>query len=154
MPAAGDALLARLPERLEGVARDVLGLDARIDVVALDRRGQVVLVLAAVEGEDRARFTDALAQRAWVAARLPDWAQLAPERRIAPELGVRVLLVGGPFDPRTRAAAASLGPDGGVQLVEETAAAAAPVPPSAPEPAPTPLRSVFRTGLQPGDLAG
>jgi hypothetical protein len=141
-------LLARVPEPLELLARNVLGLDARIDAVALDRRGQLVLVLAAPPGDDLARFTDALAQRAWIAARAADWAQLAAERGIAPELGARALLVGGPFDARTRAAAASL--DGGaVELVEPAAAC-----PGPSERAPTPLRSVFRSGLRPADLAG
>jgi hypothetical protein len=141
----------------------VLGLEARIDRVARDPAGQVVLVLAAEEGRDLARFTEALAQRAWVAERLADWAQLAPERGLAPGRGARVVLVGERFDPRTRAAAASLGPEV-VRLVEAGADARAPggcarggpgpLPGGRPDPPPSPLRSVFRTGLHPGDLAG
>lgn len=107
--------LARLPEPLEVLAEDLLGLESRIDLLARDSRGQVVLVLLAEAGEDRARLTDALAQRAWCEPRVADWARLAPERGLRPDLGVRVLLLAPRFDPRTLAAAESLAP-GRVEL--------------------------------------
>lgn len=107
--------LARLPEPLEVLAEDFLGLESRIDLLARDPRGQVVLVLLAEAGADLARLTDALAQRAWSEARVADWARLAPERGLRPDLGVRVLLLAPRFDPRTLAAAESLAP-GRVEL--------------------------------------
>lgn len=107
--------LAQLPEPLEVLVEELLGLESRIDLLARDPRGQVVLVLLAEPGGDLARLTDALAQRAWSEARIGDWARLAPERGLRPDLGVRVLLLAPRFDPRTLAAAESL-PAGRVEL--------------------------------------
>ena len=56
----------------------MLGADARVDLVALDPDGRVTLVLWTTGSDDLALVALALAQRAWVEARLPDWAQLAP----------------------------------------------------------------------------
>ncbi len=46
-----------------------------------------------------------LAQRAWVADRLDDWAQLAPEAGLRPAAGVAVVLLAPQFRPAAIAAA-------------------------------------------------
>lgn len=151
--------LAALPDPLEVIAEGWRGLEARIDLLARDGRGQVVLVLVAEAGEDPARLTDALAQRAWAEPRLADWAQLAPERGLRPDLGLRVLLLAPRFDPRTLAAAGCLAP-GCVELatyrcvgeredadvlLDAAEAGRAGAAVAADDPAP---RSRFRTGLR------
>jgi hypothetical protein len=155
--------LARLDERLEVVAEDVLGLDSRIDLVARDARGGLVAVLVAEPGGDLERLADALAQSAWLEPRIADWLKFAPGLGLRPERGVRLILAAADFDPRTLAATGRLGEaapsllrlpgarsDGGRALAR----------PEAPSPttgaagaAPTgPVASVFRTGLDPQDL--
>ena len=44
--------LPKLPDPLEIVAEQILGLESRIDFVAKDQRGQVVLVFLADPGSD------------------------------------------------------------------------------------------------------
>ncbi|MAE93735.1 MAG: hypothetical protein CL910_03665 [Deltaproteobacteria bacterium] len=102
--------LLGLREPLDLLAEDVLGLGARIDWVARDPLGGVTLVRWAAAGEDLAALADLVAQRAWLAPRLPDWHQLAPERQIDPERAPSGLVLGLRFDPRTSAAAAALAP--------------------------------------------
>ena len=101
----------RLTPPLEAIAEDVLGLVSRIDLVARDPDGAVTLILVASAGTDLARLGEGIAQRVWLEPRLADWNQLAPHLGLAPERGVRLLLVAPRFDERTRAAAAALGPD-------------------------------------------
>ena len=110
-------LLRRLTGRLSQVvpgarllAQDLLGADATIDFVALEPDGRIALVLVGEEDEDLALIGMAVAQRAWVEARLRDWLQLAPSLRIRPEAGVRVVLLCPEFRPQTRLAARALGP--------------------------------------------
>lgn len=110
--------LLRLTPPLEAIAEDVLGLVSRIDLVARDPDGAVTLVLVAGAGGDLARLGEGIAQRVWLAPRLPDWNQLAPHLGLAAEHGVRVLLVAARFDERTRAAADALGP-GLVRLAQQ-----------------------------------
>lgn len=148
--------LEELPEPLEVLAWGILGESTRIDAVARDGRGGGVVLLWTEPETAPARLTEALAQRAWVAARLADWDQLAPHRGLRPELGVRIVLVGRRFDAHTRTASASLG-EGVVSLHRLGVGAAGPGddPETIPqgEGASTPrLRSVFRTGLRPSDL--
>jgi hypothetical protein len=109
--------LLRLAPPLEAIAEDVLGLVSRVDLVARDPEGAVTAVLEARSGGDLERLAEGIAQRAWLAARLADWNQLAPHLGLAVERGVRLLLVAPCFDERTRAAAAALG-EGAIQLAE------------------------------------
>ena len=85
--------LPKLADPLEIVAEQILGLESRIDFVAKDRRGQVVLVFLADRGSDLGLLADSLAQRSWMEPRVADWLKLAPQLGLRPELGVRVLLL-------------------------------------------------------------
>ena len=100
--------LPKLPDPLEIIAEQVLGLESRIDFVAKDSRGQVVLVFLADRGSDLGLLADSLAQRSWMEPRVADWVKLAPHLGLRPQLGVRVLLLASHLDPRTIAAAKSL----------------------------------------------
>ena len=160
--AISDALV-ELDPPLTPVAERVLGLDARIDLVARDDRGGVVVAVVAAAGEDLSRLTDALAQRAWLEPRLPDWLQIAPTLPIDPGRGVRALLLAPRFEPRTLAAARALG-DATMELATYRArreAAGWTVEIEAigtPETGPgeavlvAPPESLFRTGLDEADL--
>lgn len=91
------------------IAEDILGLDGRIDLIALDGRGRLVVILLGLVGEDdRALLTRLLAQRSWLAPRVGDWAQLAPELELDPGAPVRGVLMAPDFKPETRAAADAL----------------------------------------------
>ena len=148
------------------LAEDVLGADSRIDLVAADPSGQVVLVLIGDEGEDGALLTRGLAQRAWVRPRLADWLKLGPQLEIQAQAPVQVVLLCPSFSPETRAAAEDLGgealqlytcrsirhPGGAVALIERISPLPvrfANVPTGEPEPPPTPR---FRSGLSEDDL--
>ena len=150
--------LLRLTPPLETIAEDVLGVVSRIDLVARDPDGAVSVVLVAQAGEDLPRLAEGLAQRAWLAPRLPDWNQLAPPLALAAERGVRVLLVAPRFDDRARAAAEALGPDqvrlaellprGDLDVELRLLEPGPAVPPTQP-PSPSPRRETgFRTGLR------
>jgi hypothetical protein len=109
--------LPQLDPGLRLVAEDVMGLASPIDLVAIGARGEVVLLLLALEGEnDAALLTRCLAQRAWLTPRVRDWAKLAPELELSTEAPVRAILLAPAFGAETRAAAASLR-SGVVQLV-------------------------------------
>lgn len=99
------------------LARDVLGVESRIDWVGRDGEGRCVIVLIAEAGEDLGLLAHGLAQREWVSARLADWAQLAPEAGLRPDAGVGVLLVAPSFSLATRAAVRSVG-DSGMRLAQ------------------------------------
>ena len=155
--------LAALDPPLRVVAERVLGLDARIDLVARDARGGVAVVCVAEAGEDLARLADALAQRSWLEPRLRDWLQIAPDLPIDPERGVRALLLAPRFDARTLAAARALG-EATLELAvwrarrEATGWTAELETVGGPEPGPgeallvAPPESLFRTGLDEADL--
>ena len=114
-PASADELrndvkrqLGQLDPGLRVIAEDVMGLASAIDLVAVDGRGEVVILMLALEGEDDAALlTRTLAQRAWVAGRVRDWAKLAPELEIARDARVRAILLAPAFGAETRAAASS-----------------------------------------------
>jgi hypothetical protein len=154
--------LAGLEEPLVPFLSDALGVETHIDLVARDGAGGAVVVLLARGGRELERLGEALAQTAWLEARLGDWSRLAPELGLRPERGVRALLVARDFDERTRLAAAALGP-GRVRLgrlegpdhapgLRLLGPAGAPAPRQA-APAQPALRSTFRTGLRDEDLA-
>jgi hypothetical protein len=154
--------LARLGTSLELVVEDALGEeDASIDWVAAapDGRAWVVLVEPATGGASL--LEQALAQRAWVRARIPDWSQLAPRLGLRTDLVPRALLIARDFERTTRIAARELGEAGVLArwTGDERAAAleslAVPPPPRerAPLGAGRALSSVFRSGLTDADLA-
>jgi hypothetical protein len=155
--------LPKLADPLEIVAEQILGLDSRIDFVAKDQRGQVVLVFLADRGSDLALLANSLAQRSWMEPRVADWLKLAPQLGLRPELGVRVLLLASRLDPRTVAAAKSLEgptvdlgvcrpvPNGaGIEILLDVLEA----PPPASPPQAEPVASQFRTGLRAEDIGG
>jgi hypothetical protein len=153
--------LPKLADPLEIVAEQILGLESRIDFVAKDQRGQVVLVFLADRGSDLGLLADSLAQRSWMEPRVVDWLKLAPQLGLRPELGVRVLLLAPHLDPRTIAAARSV--EGleidlgicrrvrngaGIEILVGVPG----VPLRAPTPVAEPAASRFRTGLREEDL--
>ena len=155
--------LPKLPDPLEIVAEQILGLESRIDFVAKDQRGQVVLVFLADRGSDLGLLADSLAQRSWMEPRVADWLKLAPQLGLRPELGVRVLLLAPHLDPRTIAAARSVaGLDielgicrpvrngAGIEILIDVPGA----PPPALVPVAEPIVSRFRTGLRAEDFGG
>ena len=160
--------IRELVPRGQLLAVGIQGAESPIDFVVLEPGGAVVLVLVADPGHDLEQVGLALAQRAWVEARLHDWLQLAPDLAVRPEAGVRVCLLCASLRPETVAAARPLGTgvlelatyrcirtrEGVGLLVERTERPAAAMPEApAVEPAetPVPLPS-FRTGLRDIDL--
>jgi hypothetical protein len=164
--------LGELVPGLRVVASGMLGADAPIDFVGIEPGGRVLVAVVAGEGGDLEIVARALAQRAWVEARVRDWLQLAPDLGARPGGGVRALALCPGYRPEARAAANALGSEilvlavyrsvrdgAGIEtLVEpldgrrEPAGDAAP---RAPEPAPArgePAPEPFRTGLSDLDL--
>jgi len=166
------ALRDRLGHALPGMrllAEGILGADATIDFVAREPTGRVVVILVGDRDEDLALVARGLAQRAWVSARLGDWAQLAPNLALRRDAEVRVLLACPAFGVEAAAALRALGPDvaaavtyrcvqngvGFEVLVEHPFADELDDEPD--EPAPRPPASggeapAFRTGLSDADL--
>lgn len=161
-------LLPRLPDVVPGLrllAQDLLGHEGRIDFVAAEPGGRVVLVLVGEEDEDLELVGRALAQRRWVEQRLPDWLQLAPNLGVRPDAAIRVLLLCASLRPETVAAARALGSEqiglaryrclqngAGVEAVvelelgdDQAVEREEPAAPSTPGPR-------FRTGLTDSDL--
>ena len=160
---------------LRVVAQELLGAGSRIDLLAVDAHARAVVILVGDAADpDPALLARGLAQRAWVAPRVDDWLQLAPELGVRPRAGVRLLLLAPRFDAALEEAAAALGDERpelwpytcvqngtgvAVLLAPPTTAPGAPAPP-APEPAPprteapspAPAASGFRTGLDESDL--
>lgn len=156
--------LPKLPDPLEIVAEQILGLESRIDFVAKDRRGQVVLVFLADRGSGLGLLADSLAQRSWMEPRVADWVKIAPHLGLRPQLGVRILLLASHLDPRTVAAARSVdGPVIDLGICRPVANAGTGIEilidvPEAPQPswvrASEPIASRFRTGLRAEDFGG
>jgi hypothetical protein len=175
-PPPREDLLAKLRGRLghavpglRVLAEGLLGADAPIDFVALEPGGNVVLILVGDRGQDLELVGRGLAQRAWVAARLGDWIQLAPNLGLRPDSEVRVLLLCPVFTPETRTAVEAIGrdvmalaifrcvEDGSASevLVEHLVADEAAVGGTARRPTPRESRTApepFRTGLTDADL--
>ncbi len=154
-----DALGALVPG-WRPLARDVLGVDSRIDWVGRDGEGRCVIVLVAEAGEDLGLLAHGLAQREWVSARLADWAQLAPEAGLRPDAGVRVVLLAPGFSLATRTAVRSVGDSGlllaQLRFVENGAGATPllePIDAEASADPGAPLDAAgFRSGLSAADL--
>lgn len=166
-------LRARIGELVSGgrvLAEDLLGLASRIDLVVAEPSGRAALVLVGGDSEGLALVGRAVAQRAWVEARLPDWLQLAPGLGLRPEAGVRALLLCPAFCAETRAAARALGGEAlaliswrwiregartALLLQPEEGSERAAGPPRAALASPrsaAPHAPVFRTGLSDADL--
>jgi len=94
---------------LRVVAEGLLGAETRVDFVGVEASGRVVLVIVGTAEDDLALVARALAQRAWVEARLRDWRQLAPGLGVRPEAGVRVWLLAPRFRTESLAAARAAG---------------------------------------------
>ena len=101
--------LPRLHPPLRLLGEDWLAASTTIDFITLDPEGDVTLLLVGQAGEDPALLTQALAHRSWVAARLGNWRQLAPDAGIATDAQVRAVLLCPSFAPETLVAAESLG---------------------------------------------
>jgi hypothetical protein len=159
--------LAELGSSLRLLAQDVLGADARIDLVAADPDGRIHLVLVSAAHDDLGLVALGLAQRAWVEARLSDWTQLAPQLGLRSDGPVRVVLVAPDFSPTAEAAVRAAGAEdfdlvryrclrspaegNAIQvLLEAVRLGGSPAgPPAAIGPPPA---SRFRTGLSDSDL--
>jgi hypothetical protein len=160
---------ARLGDVVSGwqpLAEDVLGADARIDLVGADASGCAVAVLVGAAGDDLELIGRGLAQRAWLAPRVRDWVQLAPGLPLDPDAGAQAVLLCPSFRPEAIAAAraAATPPlalaamrflrDGAeLEVLLERIEVALPVdrPAAAPRGAASP--APFRTGLTDEDLA-
>jgi hypothetical protein len=94
---------------LRVVAEGLLGAETRVDFVGVEASGRVVLVIVGTAEDDLALVARALAQKAWVEARLRDWRQLAPGLGVRPEAGVRVWLLAPRFRTESLAAARAAG---------------------------------------------
>jgi hypothetical protein len=163
-------LRGRLGHAVPGLrllAEGLTGADAPIDFVALEPAGRVVLILVGDCGQDLKLVGRGLAQRAWVAARLGDWIQLAPNLGLRANSEVRVLLLCPSYTPETRVAAQAIGPDvmalaiyrcvedgaGFAVLVEHVVTDEPEADATAPRPSPAATPTApFRTGLTDGDL--
>ncbi len=141
------------------LAENVLGADARIDWVGRDGQGRCVIVMVGRGGDDLALVARGLAQRDWVAARIPDWIQLAPHAGMRPDAEVRVVLLAPHFQPAALAAARAVGPGtlrlGLLRFVENGVGVGALIEALSPTgQAESPAREGggFRSGLSPADL--
>ena len=102
------------------IAQGVLGLEDRIDLIAIDGRGRLVVTLLGLAGDDdRVLLTRLIAQRAWVTARMGDWAQLAPELELDPEAPVRGVMMAPDFCTQTRESVTQL-EELGLELIRYT----------------------------------
>jgi hypothetical protein len=105
-------LRPRIDELAPGLrllAEGLLGAETRIDFVGVEASGRAVLVIVGTQEDDLALIGRALAQRAWVEARLGDWLQLSPGLGVRPEAGVRVWLLAPRFGSESLAAARAAG---------------------------------------------
>jgi len=169
-----EELLLLLRERIEDavpasrlIAEGILGAGSRIDFVAVEPSGRLAVLVVGEAGEDLAAIGRALAHRAWVEARLPDWLQLSPQLGASAQAGVCATVLCPSFSEDARVAATALGEStlrllryhflrngSGLQILVEKppspaviASHGAPAPPSNAE-----LDPVFRTGLSDADL--
>jgi hypothetical protein len=137
------AEVERLERGLRLVAEDFLGLDTRVQALAADPEGCLVVVLAPPPGRELEAVADALAQLEFLTPRVADWLKLAPDLPLDPAAGARALLVAEAPGARAVAAAAALG--------HHRVAFVRPVPEQREQREPV-SPSRFRTGLRDEDL--
>ena len=112
-------LRARVADTVPGsrlIAEDILGAESRIDFVAVQPSGRLAVIVVSEAGCELAAIALALAHRAWVEARVPDWLQFAPELGTHAGAGVGASVLCPSFSADARAAAAALG-ESTLQLV-------------------------------------
>ena len=153
-----DALGALIPG-WRPLAENVLGADARIDWVGRGDDGRCVIALVGRAGDDLALVAEGLAQRAWVAARVADWAQLAPAAGLRPTAEVTAVLLAPAFRPAAIAAARAAAGKGlllaALRFVENGSGIAPllePIGIGDPAEADRAGAAGFRSGLSPADL--
>ncbi|MDH3519417.1 MAG: hypothetical protein OEM49_03095 [Myxococcales bacterium] len=150
----------------QALAEDVLGADARIDLVGSEPNGGTVLVLVGEAGQDLELIGRGLAQHAWVTPRVADWLQLAPDLPLRAEAGVRVVLLCPAFRPEAVAALGAMQQPcplllGTLRFLRNAAGVEPLIEPLERVAAPTETQDVrrlvaiapFRTGLTDDDLA-
>jgi len=91
------------------IAEGILGAESRIDFVAVEPSGRLAIVVVGETGEELEAIGRALAHRAWVEARLPDWLQIAPELGANALAGVCAYVLCPSFSADARTAAGALG---------------------------------------------
>ena len=150
--------LEKLEPGLHVLAEDVLGLDRRVDFVACDAQGRLVIGLLPTQGRELEAVADALAQLEFLAPRVGDWKKLSPDLPLDPGAPARALLLATDFPLRARAAARAAG-HGRVELVLRRSGhlvrrlgEARPRPAERKPAAAIRPRSGFRTGLRDEDL--
>ena len=107
-----ELLRARLSDALPAsriIAQDILGADAPIDFVVVEPQGRTLVVLVGESGQDLELIGLALAQRSWLAIRLGDWLQIAPDLGARPEAGVGACVICPNFGGTALTAARALG---------------------------------------------
>jgi hypothetical protein len=155
--------LAELGRPLRVLAEGLHGVSGEIDLLAVDPGGTPVLVLVAADpGEALGLVARALAERHGLGRHIEDWLKLAPDLGLRPDAGPEVLLLAPEFGPAARAAAVEAGR--GIQLARlrfvaldgaspEVLVETLDARPAGPErPRERPRLSVFRSGLEEGDL--
>ncbi|MGH0032232.1 MAG: hypothetical protein ACQGVC_20770 [Myxococcota bacterium] len=118
-----DELRRAIAGRLHGlvvgyrpVAEDLLADRSRVDLFGVDGEGRGVIVAVGEREEDALLLVArVLAQRSWVAERLPDWLKLAPDLGVRPELPPAAWILCPGFGSEARTAAAAL-PAGAAHL--------------------------------------
>ncbi len=155
--------LHRVIPEFRPVATDLLADTSRIDVFGLAGDGSAVLALIGEAGDDLLLVARALAQREWLAPRLPDWQKLAPDLGIVAGTTIQSVVLCPDFGPEASAAARAT-PSGAIQLVRwrylrngsDAGLLLEPLvtPLGTPQPAPRAIDSPapFRSGLSESDL--
>ena len=100
--------LEQMQPPLKTLAESVLAEGSRIDLIARDPLGTLVVISIADPGRDLEGLGRVLAQRCWVEERIPDWLQIAPELELSST--VHGLLLCRDFQAETIAAARSVQP--------------------------------------------
>lgn len=148
----------RLEPGLRVLAEDFLGLEAKLDLLACDAEGRLVLALVADPGRELEAVANALAQAEFCAPRVRDWQKLAPELPLRPEAGVRTFLLARDFPAPVVLASRAVGAERVVlvRCVPGEEAGALRLQLVAPPPRTVqrlqPRRSGFRFGLTDADL--
>ena len=167
-----NALLRTLADHLGGIvpgwrpiATGILGESGRIDLVGITDAGHALVVAVGDDEQDLLLVARALAHQAWLAPRLRDWCQLAPNLGLAPDAHVEALVLCPEPGPEARSAAATLAPLGlrlgRYRFVANGAASevlldlvdlSSRADPAPAAPTTAPQTAPFRTGLSDADL--